>query len=130
MFFFFLMIRRPPRSTLFPYTTLFRSGSRADRRTREAWEGSVSWRGELTHRRFRSEPAACDSSLEGGRIGSFGVVAREQESGCGCRVGGPIRPWTASEGGALLGDRLGPQRRWQRAQAGPHLPMGDGAQDV
>src|SRR5690242_21325414 len=25
MFFFFLMFRRPPRSTLFPYTTLFRS---------------------------------------------------------------------------------------------------------
>src|SRR5258708_3427348 len=25
LFFFFLMIRRPPRSTLFPYTTLFRS---------------------------------------------------------------------------------------------------------
>src|SRR6476660_10337015 len=32
--FFFLMIRRPPRSTLFPYTTLFRSSRRAahDRR--------------------------------------------------------------------------------------------------
>src|SRR5882724_12120664 len=29
-FFFFLMIRRPPRSTLFPYTTLFRPGE-ADR---------------------------------------------------------------------------------------------------
>src|SRR2546425_13245319 len=31
IFFFFLMIRRPPRSTLFPYTTLFRSmdGSQA-----------------------------------------------------------------------------------------------------
>src|SRR6266508_5860389 len=28
-FFFFLMIRRPPRSTLFPYTTLFRSAGRA-----------------------------------------------------------------------------------------------------
>src|SRR3954468_13932421 len=27
--FFFLMIRRPPRSTLFPYTTLFRSPARA-----------------------------------------------------------------------------------------------------
>src|SRR5260221_10637320 len=27
LFFFFLMIRRPPRSTLFPYTTLFRSCS-------------------------------------------------------------------------------------------------------
>src|SRR6185312_17481862 len=30
-FFFFLMIRRPPRSTLFPYTTLFRS-TQAQRR--------------------------------------------------------------------------------------------------
>src|SRR5206468_11031538 len=28
LFFFFSMIRRPPRSTLFPYTTLFRSGQR------------------------------------------------------------------------------------------------------
>src|SRR2546429_7074955 len=28
--FFFLMIRRPPRSTLFPYTTLFRSTLRVD----------------------------------------------------------------------------------------------------
>src|SRR2546426_7715514 len=30
--FFFLMIRRPPRSTLFPYTTLFRSHSAVGRR--------------------------------------------------------------------------------------------------
>src|SRR6266542_6304278 len=30
--FFFLMIRRPPRSTLFPYTTLFRSREPARRR--------------------------------------------------------------------------------------------------
>src|SRR6266513_5431391 len=37
-FFFFLMIRRPPRSTLFPYTTLFRS-----------------WR----HRSCRSRPQEC-----------------------------------------------------------------------
>src|SRR5215216_7427511 len=29
--FFFLMIRRPPRSTLFPYTTLFRSRDRTRR---------------------------------------------------------------------------------------------------
>src|SRR3989441_1933356 len=28
-FFFFLMIRRPPRSTLFPYTTLFRSATQS-----------------------------------------------------------------------------------------------------
>src|SRR3712207_9404077 len=35
--FFFLMIRRPPRSTLFPYTTLFRS--RRDRAPARAAEG-------------------------------------------------------------------------------------------
>src|SRR5215475_4614610 len=34
MMFFFLMIRRPPRSTLFPYTTLFRSRSRGGRGSR------------------------------------------------------------------------------------------------
>src|SRR2546426_12612894 len=33
--FFFLMIRRPPRSTLFPYTTLFRSVRSARRRGSE-----------------------------------------------------------------------------------------------
>src|SRR5256885_7639103 len=41
-FFFFLMIRRPPRSTLFPYTTLFRS--RAGR-TREDACAVVDTRG-------------------------------------------------------------------------------------
>src|SRR3712207_7119890 len=40
--FFFLMIRRPPRSTLFPYTTLFRSSRRwarggSTRRRRRGW---------------------------------------------------------------------------------------------
>src|SRR2546430_4034311 len=39
MFFFFLMIRRPPRSTLFPYTTLFRSRFRQSRHARQ-----VHWR--------------------------------------------------------------------------------------
>src|SRR5437660_6330280 len=33
---FFLMIRRPPRSTLFPYTTLFRSQSGIDERAAES----------------------------------------------------------------------------------------------
>src|SRR3712207_7195911 len=39
-FFFFLMIRRPPRSTLFPYTTLFRSDE-AGGQLRGA--GSTEW---------------------------------------------------------------------------------------
>src|SRR2546425_12616550 len=38
-FFFFLMIRRPPRSTLFPYTTLFRSISVHERRESPASDG-------------------------------------------------------------------------------------------
>src|SRR6266496_4769208 len=37
VFFFFLMIRRPPRSTLFPYTTLFRSVSSASHCAPLAW---------------------------------------------------------------------------------------------
>src|ERR1039457_7358869 len=37
--FFFLMIRRPPRSTLFPYTTLFRSINRLPRKTRRVTPG-------------------------------------------------------------------------------------------
>src|SRR2546430_15866505 len=45
-FFFFLMIRRPPRSTLFPYTTLFRSlphhpGGAHQRRPTRAREARV-----------------------------------------------------------------------------------------
>src|SRR2546423_8305694 len=39
--FFFLMIRRPPRSTLFPYTTLFRSPAPAcSRRFADAFRGA------------------------------------------------------------------------------------------
>src|SRR3989441_12662253 len=37
VFFFFLMIRRPPRSTLFPYTTLFRSIERHITLDRAMW---------------------------------------------------------------------------------------------
>src|SRR2546429_4173478 len=57
VFFFFLMIRRPPRSTLFPYTTLFRSPygihqwwgvvnvRRESASSRQAW--SACFRGEV-----------------------------------------------------------------------------------
>src|SRR2546429_6755738 len=37
LFFFFLMIRRPPRSTLFPYTTLFRSLLDGRDRAQNGW---------------------------------------------------------------------------------------------
>src|SRR5256885_15905404 len=42
LFFFFLMIRRPPRSTLFPYTTLFRS----------AFDGAVEYVADAPRIRF------------------------------------------------------------------------------
>src|SRR3989442_8593677 len=56
--FFFLMIRRPPRSTLFPYTTLFRSRRRREQssyaRTFRVW----MWNQHLTGGcgKGRSEP--------------------------------------------------------------------------
>src|SRR6266542_1267383 len=65
-FFFFLMIRRPPRSTLFPYTTLFRSlargaacraarppagGCARGRPGRSARSGRRGWAGDASLRR-------------------------------------------------------------------------------
>src|SRR6266849_9955359 len=48
---FFLMIRRPPRSTLFPYTTLFRSSSPRERAARPRDHRQR----QLSRRRRRSE---------------------------------------------------------------------------
>src|SRR5580693_9893468 len=46
LFFFFLMIRRPPRSTLFPYTTLFRSGTACCSVHSRSWAGDGGSRSE------------------------------------------------------------------------------------
>src|SRR3712207_8927994 len=77
------MIRRPPRSTLFPYTTLFRSGRHRDRGLREA---------DLEHDRERDEEEEDQPSVgeqheqaapepggppAGGGSGSGGVADRE-----------------------------------------------------
>src|SRR3989442_14123767 len=45
--FFFLMIRRPPRSTLFPYTTLFRSRRGCARSRSRARRRRLALRGRL-----------------------------------------------------------------------------------
>src|SRR6476661_10671419 len=50
---FFLMIRRPPRSTLFPYTTLFRSPRRRPRRGGPRDRGPGGHRGARRLRRHR-----------------------------------------------------------------------------
>src|SRR3712207_7281967 len=45
VFYFFLMIRRPPRSTLFPYTTLFRSRAADDAAFRRRSAAAPAHRG-------------------------------------------------------------------------------------
>src|SRR3989475_8567775 len=62
--FFFLMIRRPPRSTLFPYTTLFRSGDEGARehpRRDAAWLSRPRLGADAHH--ARSRPQARDVPL-------------------------------------------------------------------
>src|SRR2546430_7734493 len=63
LFFFFLMIRRPPRSTLFPYTTLFRSGESAEL---ERWI-----EGERTRLRQMAARAAAELSQHAERKGNL-----------------------------------------------------------
>src|SRR5471032_3467711 len=58
LFFFFLMIRRPPRSTLFPYTTLFRSIRRRD----QPPPGCEHLHGRLKHRRIDRKSTRLNSS--------------------------------------------------------------------
>src|SRR5690349_24427533 len=58
LFFFFLMIRRPPRSTLFPYTTLFRS-------VFDARALLCTARAMFEHRRVKKSPLKVD--LQGDR---------------------------------------------------------------
>src|SRR2546422_11288366 len=53
--FFFLMIRRPPRSTLFPYTTLFRSQGVGGRQLLHALECGAWKRNALARRQIRQE---------------------------------------------------------------------------
>src|SRR3712207_7989216 len=53
------MIRRPPRSTLFPYTTLFRSFARASRLTSAFLARSHDKEGVVRSRSSRTEGARC-----------------------------------------------------------------------
>src|SRR6266404_8210059 len=55
-FFFFLMIRRPPRSTLFPYTTLFRSGLKC-----RHWQRTLKTCGSLTKSRSEEHTSELQS---------------------------------------------------------------------
>src|SRR2546427_40936 len=60
--FFFLMIRRPPRSTLFPYTTLFRSAKAVLALDRDRARGRTRGRGEAQSRGREDQLAGCGSA--------------------------------------------------------------------
>src|SRR5260370_26816249 len=67
--FFFLMIRRPPRSTLFPYTTLFRSQLDANSglwTTRGSGPSDGGWRPLRCSGAARAYISACDLLLLAG----------------------------------------------------------------
>src|SRR5215471_20385681 len=67
-FFFFLMIRRPPRSTLFPYTTLFRSRVvRAPRRRPRYCVRNAHRRGASARCRRRTRSEEHTSELQSRR---------------------------------------------------------------
>src|SRR5438034_7416900 len=70
---FFLLIRRPPRSTLFPYTTLFRSGvdHRAQFRVRPESRGVAPHAPEKEHRRGLRQP---ESDRKSTRLNSSHTV--------------------------------------------------------
>src|SRR3712207_7451467 len=79
---FFLMIRRPPRSTLFPYTTLFRSADGAHRAPGPPREGS---RGELLRGRAPQKQEATGSAsqpleLEAFRTERLALVRSEEHT--------------------------------------------------
>src|SRR5689334_23816542 len=85
--FFFLMIRRPPRSTLFPYTTLFRSDSfmRSDRAKHAVLPISKFGLMQITRQRMRPEvnintSETCPSCNGTGKITSTLLLIDEIEN--------------------------------------------------
>src|SRR3712207_8214547 len=71
--FFFLMIRRPPRSTLFPYTTLFRSRKHRNPR-RFAMPLDYTYRIQLPHRPGQLAKVAGTIAEGGGLIGDVVTI--------------------------------------------------------
>src|SRR2546427_10510000 len=94
-FFFFLMIRRPPRSTLFPYTTLFRShgegqlggGARDDveRGTRHGSEAAGARRQRVARARLveaQIEEGGDRKSVRQGKsvdLGGRGIIKKKSD---------------------------------------------------
>src|SRR2546426_11598741 len=83
--FFFLMIRRPPRSTLFPYTTLFRSGE--EQRIRSAYQRAAGYEVEI-QKKYAIAAACVIFALVGAPIARSEEHTSELQSPCNlvCRL--------------------------------------------
>src|SRR5437764_5465420 len=84
VFFFFLMIRRPPRSTLFPYTTLFRSRARLVHGVHASWSHrarrdrrNLSDLCALRHAFSAGESGGIVPDRAGARVFHFGSASAE-----------------------------------------------------
>src|SRR5574341_2115163 len=85
--FFFLMIRRPPRSTLFPYTTLFRSRGASEWRCRRCRRPGRTRPRSLRSEEHTSELQSptnlvCRLLLEKKKHGNHAVLLARHGDGC------------------------------------------------
>src|SRR3712207_5161346 len=109
-YFFFLMIRRPPRSTLFPYTTLFRSQGQAVELLLQVLEGE----GEVEDLHVAAAAArggAGASRRAGGSAGALGGRLARQEERAASRAGAG-----RSQGLEEVPPAGGPRRKLLRAR--------------
>src|SRR6266540_4932944 len=99
-FFFFLMIRRPPRSTLFPYTTLFRSPAPCGGVARLADVGQEGARAaRLPHHRGAGGGAGLDGAQRAGDRGRLRRVPVRHVPGRVRLLAGSARPRLRDGGG-------------------------------
>src|SRR3712207_4971797 len=113
--FFFLMIRRPPRSTLFPYTTLFRSRSRAARNS----SGQLSRGTELklsTKTRATTLSVALASTLALTACGA----ANESGDAAGGGGSGSTQELTGELAGAGASSQQSAMEAWQAGFQGEY----------
>ena len=83
---FFLMIRRPPRSTLFPYTTLFRSECEVSRQrlgvrlSPPLWSGEFSFFGWVAGFSGSSVPPVFSAALRASALSAFNKRGAENRT--------------------------------------------------
>src|SRR2546430_8854054 len=89
--FFFLMIRRPPRSTLFPYTTLFRSQPPFSLIRREAAAREIPWcaehgTGVICYSPMQMTPVPCSAHHGISRRSEEHTSELQSQSNLVCRL--------------------------------------------